>query len=56
VALAGHSLYRDGTELDLGPPSAYGWLERNAGRFHFVQRYAWLLWRSCFAWEAVPTV
>ena len=35
----GKSLHRWGTELDLGPPSAYAWLARNAGRFHFVQRY-----------------
>ena len=33
-----------GTELDLGPPSAYGWLARNAGRFHFLQRYSWEPW------------
>ena len=33
-----------GTELDLGPPAAYGWLAANAGRFHFVQRYAWEPW------------
>jgi D-alanyl-D-alanine carboxypeptidase/Putative Flp pilus-assembly TadE/G-like len=39
VAPPGKSLHRLGTELDLGPPSAYGWLERNARRFHFVQRY-----------------
>ena len=56
VAPPGKSLHRWGTELDLGPPPAYGWLAHNAGRFHFVQRYSWLLWRSCFAWEAVPTV
>jgi soluble lytic murein transglycosylase-like protein len=39
VAPAGKSLHRLGTELDLGPQSAYGWLARNAGRFGFVQRY-----------------
>jgi hypothetical protein len=33
-------LHRLGTELDLGPPSASGWLARNARRFHFVQRYS----------------
>jgi len=44
VAPPGHSLHRYGTELDLGPPSAYGWLARNAGRFHFVQRYSWEPW------------
>ena len=41
VAPPGKSLHRLGTELDLGPPSAYGWLARNAGRFHFIKRYAW---------------
>jgi hypothetical protein len=44
VARPGHSLHRYGTELDLGPASAYGWLERNAARFHFVQRYSWERW------------
>ena len=40
VAPPGRSLHRLGTELDLGPPAAYGWLARNAERFHFVQRYS----------------
>ena len=44
VAPPGKSLHRLGTELDLGPPSAYGWLARNAGRFHFLQRYSWEPW------------
>jgi hypothetical protein len=44
VAPPGHSLHRYGTELDLGPASAYGWLRRNAGRFHFIQRYSWEPW------------
>jgi soluble lytic murein transglycosylase-like protein len=44
VAPPGKSLHRWGTELDLGPPSAYGWLARNASRFHFVQRYSWEKW------------
>jgi hypothetical protein len=44
VAPPGKSLHRWGTELDLGPPSAYGWLARIAGRFHFVQRYSWEPW------------
>jgi hypothetical protein len=39
VAPPGRSLHRFGTELDLGPPSAYGWLAANGERFHFVQRY-----------------
>src|SRR5215212_2177468 len=44
VAPPGTSLHRYGTELDLGPPAAYGWLAANAGRFHFVKRYAWEAW------------
>jgi hypothetical protein len=44
VAPPGHSLHRYGTELDIGPASAYGWLRRNAGRFHFIQRYSWEPW------------
>src|SRR5262245_12175025 len=44
VAPPGESLHRYGTELDLGPPAAYGWLAANAGRFGFVQRYAWEPW------------
>jgi D-alanyl-D-alanine carboxypeptidase/Putative Flp pilus-assembly TadE/G-like len=44
VAPPGRSLHRLGTELDLGPPSAYRWLARNARRFRFVQRYGWEPW------------
>jgi transglycosylase-like protein with SLT domain/D-alanyl-D-alanine carboxypeptidase-like protein/putative Flp pilus-assembly TadE/G-like protein len=44
VAPPGKSLHRFGTELDLGPPAAYGWLARNARRFHFIKRYAWEPW------------
>lgn len=44
VAPPGHSLHRNGTELDLGPESAYGWLAANAPRFGFVKRYAWEPW------------
>jgi hypothetical protein len=44
VAPPGKSLHRLGTELDLGPPSAYGWLARNARRFHFQKRYEWEPW------------
>jgi hypothetical protein len=39
VAPPGRSLHRFGTELDLGPPAAYGWLAGNAARFGFVLRY-----------------
>lgn len=44
VAPPGKSLHRLGTELDLGPPSAYRWLATNAKRFGFVQRYSWEDW------------
>ena len=44
VAPPGRSLHRLGTELDLGPPAAYGWLAAHAERFHFKQRYAWEPW------------
>jgi hypothetical protein len=44
VAPPGESLHRYGTELDLGPPAAYGWLAANATRFGFVQRYGWEPW------------
>lgn len=44
VAPPGRSLHRLGTELDLGPASAYGWLAGHASAFHFVQRYSWEPW------------
>jgi hypothetical protein len=52
VAPPGRSLHRLGTELDLGPPAAYGWLARNARRFHFVQRYSWEPWHYGFVLNA----
>jgi soluble lytic murein transglycosylase-like protein len=52
VAPPGRSLHRFGTELDLGPPAAYGWLEANAGRFGFVRRYAWEPWHFGYALNA----
>ncbi|MEA2270573.1 MAG: hypothetical protein QOC64_3183, partial [Solirubrobacteraceae bacterium] len=52
VAPPGRSLHRLGTELDLGPPSAHGWLARNATRFHFVQRYGWEPWHYGFTLNA----
>ena len=55
VAPPGRSLHRLGTELDLGPPSAYGWLARNAGRFHFVKRYAWEPWHFGYTLNAGST-
>jgi len=44
VAPPGKSLHRLGTELDLGPASAYRWLAANARRFGFLQRYSWEPW------------
>ncbi|MEA2125077.1 MAG: hypothetical protein QOI80_1859 [Solirubrobacteraceae bacterium] len=44
VAPPGTSLHRNGTELDLGPATAYGWLAANAPRFHFIERYPWEPW------------
>lgn len=52
VARPGTSLHRCGTELDLGPPSAYGWLAANAGRFGFLQRYSWEPWH--YGWDRPP--
>ena len=55
VAPPGTSLHRLGTELDLGPAGAYSWLQRNAGRFHFVQRYSWEPWHWGFTLNAGTT-
>jgi hypothetical protein len=44
VAPPGRSLHRLGTELDLGPPGAYGWLNANSERFGFIRRYSWEPW------------
>jgi hypothetical protein len=44
VAPPGQSLHRLGTELDLGPSGAWGWLDENAARFNFHKRYAWEPW------------
>ena len=52
VAPPGRSLHRLGTELDLGPPAAYGWLAANAKRFHFIQRYSWEPWHFGFTLNA----
>ncbi|MDQ8045789.1 MAG: transglycosylase SLT domain-containing protein, partial [Solirubrobacteraceae bacterium] len=35
---------RLGTELDLGPATAYAWLAPNASRFGFLRRYSWEAW------------
>ncbi|HXE98826.1 MAG TPA: transglycosylase SLT domain-containing protein [Solirubrobacterales bacterium] len=52
VAPPGQSLHRCGTELDLGPPSAYPWLAAHAPRFGFVRRYSWEPWH--FGYEKGP--
>jgi len=54
VARPGTSLHRCGTELDLGPSSAYGWLASNAERFGFVQRYSWEAWHYGFTQGPAP--
>lgn len=48
VAPPGTSLHRYATELDLGPPPAYAWLDANCGRFGFVHRYSWEGWHFGF--------
>ncbi len=55
VAPPGKSLHRFGTELDLGPAAAYGWLAQHAAAFHFVQRYAWEPWHFGFTLNAAST-
>ncbi len=54
VAPPGTSLHRCGTELDLGPATAYGWLAANASRFGFVQRYSWEAWHYGYADGPAP--
>jgi Transglycosylase SLT domain/D-alanyl-D-alanine carboxypeptidase/Putative Flp pilus-assembly TadE/G-like len=54
VAPPGTSLHRCGTELDLGSPTAYGWLAANASRFGFTQRYAWEPWHYGYAGGPAP--
>jgi Transglycosylase SLT domain/D-alanyl-D-alanine carboxypeptidase len=54
VAPPGRSLHRCGTELDLGPPAAYGWLAANAARFGFLKRYAWEPWHFGYTRGPAP--
>jgi hypothetical protein len=54
VAPPGTSLHRCATELDLGPESAYGWIDANASRFGFVQRYSWEAWHMGFDRPPAP--
>jgi hypothetical protein len=55
VAPPGTSLHRYGTELDLGPDAAHPWLQANAGRFRFIQRYAHEPWHYGFTLNARST-
>jgi len=52
VAPPGTSLHRMGTELDLGPTTAYAWLAANAGRFGFLMRYPWEPWHFGYTLNA----
>jgi hypothetical protein len=52
VAPPGKSLHRCATELDLGPPAAYGWLAAQAERFHFTRRYSWEPWHYGYTLNA----
>jgi hypothetical protein len=54
VAPPGTSLHRCATELDLGPESAYGWIDVNASRFGFVQRYSWEAWHMGYDRPPAP--
>jgi hypothetical protein len=54
VAPPGRSPHRNGTELDLGPPAAYGWLHANAQRYGFLQRYSWEPWHFGFVAGPAP--
>ena len=54
VAPPGTSLHRCATELDLGPESAYGWIDANASRFGFVQRYSWEAWHMGYNRPPAP--
>jgi hypothetical protein len=54
VAPPGTSLHRCATELDLGPESAYGWIDDNGGRFGFVQRYSWEPWHMGYDRPPAP--
>jgi hypothetical protein len=54
VAPPGTSLHRCATELDLGPETAYAWIDANASRFGFVQRYSWEAWHMGFDHPPAP--
>jgi transglycosylase-like protein with SLT domain/D-alanyl-D-alanine carboxypeptidase-like protein/putative Flp pilus-assembly TadE/G-like protein len=54
VAPPGRSLHRCGTELDLGPVGAYGWLAAQAPRFGFLKRYSWEPWHFGYVGGPAP--
>lgn len=54
VAPPGTSLHRCATELDLGPESAYGWIDANGARFGFTQRYSWEAWHMGYDRPPAP--
>jgi len=54
VAPPGTSLHRCATELDLGPESAYAWIDANGSRFGFVQRYGWEAWHMGYDRPPAP--
>ena len=54
VAPPGTSLHRCATELDLGPPAAYGWLAARAGDFGFLKRYPWEPWHFGYTRGPAP--
>jgi hypothetical protein len=54
VAPPGTSLHRCATELDLGPESAYAWIDANGSRFGFVQRYSWEPWHMGYDRPPAP--
>jgi len=54
VAPPGTSLHRCATELDLGPESAYGWIDANGSRFGLVQRYSWEAWHMGYDRPPAP--
>jgi transglycosylase-like protein with SLT domain/D-alanyl-D-alanine carboxypeptidase-like protein len=55
VAPPGQSLHRYGTELDLGPPESWPWLDANSRRFGFIRRYSWEEWHFGYLHNAGTT-
>ncbi len=53
VAPPGTSLHRLGTELDIGPATAYDWLAANAPSQGWILRYPWEPWH--WGWARNPS-